>query len=229
MNRAIEKEAAEALLDRGVSVPFKDIRLPFRKKPLKVRITMKRPTLAGQIEIGRQYLEMDTTAEEVRTLPKLEQMRFMARHGKRLSRIIAFPPSVCGADRMARAQLRGVPVSGGRHRAVRASDGHRPFYEYYQIRGTDESDEAETEPKKEGELRTEYEGSHSPFGFVWQIASATGWSVDYILHGVNYQTLIMMLCDAPRYIKKKAGRPDSGKTAEEEAEDIAGFFQSKLN
>lgn len=93
MNRAIEKEAAEALLDRGVSVPFKDIRLPFRKQPLKVRITMKRPTLAGQIEIGRQYLEMDTTAEEVRTLPRLEQMRFMARHGKRLSRIIAY--TVC--------------------------------------------------------------------------------------------------------------------------------------
>jgi len=149
----------------------------------------------------------------------------------RLHRVqgIYIPPSACGADRMARAQLCGVPVPGGRHRAVRAADGHRPFYEYYQIRGTDEPDEAETEPRKEGELRTEYEGSHSPFGFVWQIASATGWSVDYILHGVNYQTLIMMLCDAPRYIKKKAGRPDSGKTAEEEAEDIAGFFQSKLN
>ncbi len=93
MNRAIEKEAAEALLDRGVSVPFKDIRLPFSKKPLKVRITMKRPTLAGQIEIGRQYLEMDTTAEEVRTLSKMEQMRFMARHGKRLSLILAY--TVC--------------------------------------------------------------------------------------------------------------------------------------
>ena len=93
MNRVIEKEAAEALLDRGVSVPFKDIRLPFRMKPLKVRITMKRPTLAGQIAIGRQYLEMDTTAEEARTLPKQEQMRFMARHGKRLSRIIAY--TVC--------------------------------------------------------------------------------------------------------------------------------------
>ncbi len=93
MNRAIEKEAAEALLDRGVSVPFKDIRLPFRKKPLKVRITMKRPTLAGQIEIGRQYLEMDTTAEEAMKLSKLEQMRFIARHGKRLSRIIAY--TVC--------------------------------------------------------------------------------------------------------------------------------------
>lgn len=93
MNRAIEKEAAEALLDRGVSVPFKDIRLPFRKKPLKVRITMKRPTLAGQIEIGRQYLEMDTTAEEAMKLSKMEQMRFMARHGKRLSLILAY--TVC--------------------------------------------------------------------------------------------------------------------------------------
>ena len=93
MNRALEKEVAEALLDRGVSVPFKDIRLPFRKKPLKVRVTMKRPTLAGQIEIGRQYLEMDITAEEVRTMPKLEQMRFMAKHGKCLSRIIAY--TVC--------------------------------------------------------------------------------------------------------------------------------------
>ena len=93
MNRALEKEAAEALLDRGVSVPFKDIRLPFRKKPLKVRVTMKRPTLAGQIEIGRQYLEMDITAEEVRTMPKLGQMRFMAKHGKCLSRIIAY--TVC--------------------------------------------------------------------------------------------------------------------------------------
>lgn len=93
MNRAIEKEAAEALLDRGVSVPFKDIRLPLEKKPLKVRITMKRPTLAGQIAIGRQYLEMDTTAEEAAKLSGMEQMRFMARHGKRLSRIIAY--TVC--------------------------------------------------------------------------------------------------------------------------------------
>ncbi len=64
---------------------------------------------------------------------------------------------------------------------------------------------------------------------MWQVASATGWSVDYILHGVNYQTLIMMLCDAPRYVRRKAGKPGSGRTAEAEAGEIAGFFQSKLN
>lgn len=69
-----------------------------------------------------------------------------------------------------------------------------------------------------------YEPSHSPFGFVWQIADATGWSVDYILEGVNYQTLIMMLADAPRYVRKKKEEM----SAEEEAAGIVGFIQSNL-
>jgi hypothetical protein len=59
---------------------------------------------------------------------------------------------------------------------------------------------------------------------VWQIANATGWSVDYILNGVNYQTLIMMLSDAPRYVP--TARKE--KSEEDEAQAIAGFFQSKL-
>jgi hypothetical protein len=44
------------------------------------------------------------------------------------------------------------------------------------------------------------EGSHSPFGFVWQIASATGWSVQHILWKVPYPTLMLMVADAPRYV-----------------------------
>ena len=47
--------------------------------------------------------------------------------------------------------------------------------------------------------------------------------MDYILNGVNYQTLIMMLSDAPRYVREK-----TEKSAEEEAREIAGFYQSKL-
>lgn len=47
--------------------------------------------------------------------------------------------------------------------------------------------------------------------------------MDYILEGVNYQTLIMMLADAPRYVHKK-----KEKSAEDEAKDIVGFFQSNL-
>lgn len=102
---------------------------------------------------------------------------------------------------------------------------HRPFFTYYQISRRDESAEAESEPTKKGELKSVYEGSHSPFGFVWQIAEATGWSVKYILDGVDYQTLIMMLSDAPKYIKKKQ---EDNRTEEEEAADIVGFYKSKL-
>ena len=128
---------------------------------------------------------------------------------------------------VAHQALDEVGVPEGRLRAVRAADGHAVFYDYYQISRDDKSDEAETEPRKEGELKSRWEGSHSPFGFVWQIASATGWSVDYILNGVNFQTLIMMLSDAPRYVNSKEQKK-AYQTEEEEAEDIVGFFQSNL-
>ena len=104
--------------------------------------------------------------------------------------------------------------------------GYEPFYDYYQISRKDESDAGETEPGKEGELKSRWEGSHSPFGFIWSIAAATGWSVDYILHGVNYQTLMLMIADAPRYVE--AQRKADGQSAEDEASDIVGFFQSQL-
>ena len=128
---------------------------------------------------------------------------------------------------MAREALDEVGVPEGSLRAVRAADGHTVFYTYYQISRDDQSDETETEPKERGELKSHWEGSHSPFGFVWQIASATGWSVRYILYGVNYQTLIMMLSDAPRYVNKKVSEKKA-QTEEEEANDIVGFFQSNL-
>lgn len=127
------------------------------------------------------------------------------------------------------AEFYGAQVYNRRDKALRESDGHRPFYTYYQISREDESDEAETEPEKERELKSRYEGSHSPFGFVWQIANATGWSVDYILNRVNYQTLIMMLSDAPRYVRQSnRDTTIKGADAAEEASEIAGFFQSKL-
>lgn len=93
MDRMIEKEAAEALLDRGVSVPFKDIRLPWCKKPLTIRMTMLRPTLSAQIEIARLYLDMGVTTEKVEQMSKMRQMAFLTTHGKALSRIMAY--TVC--------------------------------------------------------------------------------------------------------------------------------------
>lgn len=51
--------------------------------------------------------------------------------------------------------------------------------------------------------------------------------MEYILHGVNYQTLIMMIADAPRYVDQKKKENDN-RSAEEEANDIVGFYQSQL-
>lgn len=64
---------------------------------------------------------------------------------------------------------------------------------------------------------------------MWQIAAATGWSVRHILWEVNYQTLLVMMADAPRY-RSKAKNEEHGarseRTDEEEAAEIAGFFSS---
>lgn len=51
------------------------------------------------------------------------------------------------------------------------------------------------------------EPSHSPFGLIGQIARDTGWSIRYILHGVNYPTLMLMWRDCPRHIPSRRKTP----------------------
>lgn len=87
--RAIQREAAEALLNIGISIPLKEIRLPLRKRPIILRVTLKRPYMSGQIEFARTYLSMGVSADEMAAYGKEEQMRFIAEHGKKVSRMIA--------------------------------------------------------------------------------------------------------------------------------------------
>lgn len=44
-------------------------------------------------------------------------------------------------------------------------------------------------------------GLHSPWGKIWSIATATGWTVNHILWKVAWVNLQMMLGDAARYQK----------------------------
>ena len=88
--RRIQKEGAEALLNTGVSVPLKEFRVPFRKKPVRLRITMKRPCMSGQLRVARIYLSMGVTSEEMKKYTKEEEMKFLLDHGKSVSRIIAY-------------------------------------------------------------------------------------------------------------------------------------------
>lgn len=61
--------------------------------------------------------------------------------------------------------------------------------------------------------------------------------MEYILEKVNYQTLVLMLSDAPRYVRRrvKSGDPENTsrgevdpESAAREAGDIVNFFQSNL-
>lgn len=90
----IQKEAAEALLDMGVSVPFKSVRLPWRKRATVLRMTMRRPRLADQIRIAHVYLGMGVTSKDLQALDKDGQMQFLAAHGKDVSKMVAL--TMCG-------------------------------------------------------------------------------------------------------------------------------------
>ena len=52
-------------------------------------------------------------------------------------------------------------------------------------------------------------GLHSPWGNIWSFASATGWTVEYILWVTAWANLQMMLADAPRRAADKAKEIDN--------------------
>ena len=76
------------------------------------------------------------------------------------------------------------------------------------------------------------DGPHSPFGSIWQIASATGWSLHYILWRVDYLTLRLMLLDQPRYISPEERKQEiltGGRTTgADDGSDIAAQFEANL-
>lgn len=88
IERLIQREGAAALLDRGVSVPLKEIRLPFCK-PLRLRVVMRRPRLGSLMRLAREYLSLGVTAAQIEAFSKEEEMAFIAAHGKQVSRMIA--------------------------------------------------------------------------------------------------------------------------------------------
>ena len=78
--KRIEIEAADALLDVGVSLPLFRVRLPFARRSRSIRLTMRRPVLGSQIRIAKKHLAIGFTYEE---------LAFLARHGKTVSEMVA--------------------------------------------------------------------------------------------------------------------------------------------
>lgn len=76
------------------------------------------------------------------------------------------------------------------------------FSTYYQLDGANKSSKANAEPKKQEELKSHYEGSHSLLGIQWQVASSTGWTPHFIKWGLPYAELMIMMADAPRLVNE---------------------------
>lgn len=88
MKRNIEQEAAELLLDAGVSLPL--LRIPIVGT---IRITMRRPTLGGIIRITHLVQRLGVTVQQIEAFTVEEKQRFLLEHGQTLARIIAL--AVC--------------------------------------------------------------------------------------------------------------------------------------
>lgn len=90
MKKGIQQEAAEALLDVGVSVPFVSLRLPLLKRPLlTLRLVMKRPTLQSLLRISRLYLKLGCTYKEMKRFDTHRQFEFLAAHGPKVAKMVA--------------------------------------------------------------------------------------------------------------------------------------------
>lgn len=143
--------------------------------------------------------------------------------------------SSCGVD------AAGLYAPGSTGRGLDVSSEYNeycPFREYYQIGGDHQPDVAQPEPKKkiERELKGYTEPAHSPFGLIGQIARDTGWSINYIMRGVNYPMLMLMWQDYPRPVQGRKKTPlelfkeleaeeNKEKAQKEKRVDPLGFFQ----
>ena len=113
LDQLIEMECADALLDSGVSVPLKRWKLPWLKRPLEVRVTMKRPRLRGQILLAREYLRMGVEPGW-KAKDKTEELAFVAEHAG-LYGMRGLCVAACGyrCDGVGAAKLRGVALFDG--------------------------------------------------------------------------------------------------------------------
>lgn len=95
--------------------------------------------------------------------------------------------------------------------------------QYYQVDNGSEDDDAEDESLSHDEegVKGHYEGSHSPFGLIYQIARDTGWPVEYILN-LPHATLVMMLADAPRYVSDSKKEKEIVIHSKEQLMDVLG-------
>ena len=201
----IELLAGISLSDGGISLPLHTV---LRKRPF--RITMKTPTTRSLIRISKRYLRIGVTPEEYDAYDLDQRIRFVFLHGKDISRIVAY--GIVRGPILGR--LLNRPVAWILRELMTPDElaaAWRQVRDYYRIGSSSEQDAALSEPDRERKRQEELkkghtEPSHSLFGVVGQLATETGWSIDYILDKVNVVTLQLMMADMPHWVPPQ--KPD---------------------
>lgn len=80
-------KAADALLDIGISIPLRPVRI--RKWKWTPRVTIKRPPLGGLLRILRVWLTMDTDTKRLDAMSESERLNFIAANGRALSKMVS--------------------------------------------------------------------------------------------------------------------------------------------
>ena len=88
MKRDTAREAAEALLDAGLSLPLLRLRLPWMR-PRTIRIVMRRPFLGDIIRLAKERRALGVTYAQMARFTPDEAADFLAEHGHRLARMVA--------------------------------------------------------------------------------------------------------------------------------------------
>lgn len=91
MSTREELRSSEILLDMGVSLPLRPLRLFGGRAG---RITMRRPPLGLLVAMSRYYLRMGVRAEELKGYTTEQWAAFIARHGRDCAAMVAC--TLCG-------------------------------------------------------------------------------------------------------------------------------------
>lgn len=92
MDRRIETEAADALLDVGISLPLFRLKIPCGPA-WTLRVTMRRPFLGTQMRIAREFLRLGIPARQIAELTEDDEREFLLHNGRILAKMVAL--SVC--------------------------------------------------------------------------------------------------------------------------------------
>ncbi len=85
MKKGVELLAAKVLEDAGISLPLRLLR---GNKHL--RWVMRVPNMENRIRISKMYARLEVTYEQLKAYTFEQKMEFTARHGKTVSRMVAY-------------------------------------------------------------------------------------------------------------------------------------------